>query len=40
MAERSALPGVAPPEQFQWPGWDVSCRELLAETERLAGACG
>ena len=40
LAERSALPGVAPPEQFQWPGWDVSCRELLAETERLAGACG
>ncbi len=40
LAGCSSLPGVAPPEQFDWPGWDVSCRELLAETERLAGACG
>ena len=40
LAATSHLPGVAPPEEFQWPGWDASCRELLAETERLAGACG
>jgi glycosyltransferase involved in cell wall biosynthesis len=39
LAATSPLPGVAPPEEFHWPGWAASCRELLAETERLAGAC-
>lgn len=39
LAATSPLPGVAPPGEFHWPGWDASCRELLAETERLAGAC-
>jgi glycosyltransferase involved in cell wall biosynthesis len=39
LATTALLPGVAPPEEFHWPGWDASCRELLAETERLAGAC-
>ena len=39
LATTSLLPGVADPADFRWPDWSESCRELLAETERLAGAC-
>lgn len=39
LAATNLLPGVTNPAEFRWPNWKESCRELLAETERLAGAC-